>query len=191
MKTATYFLLALCIAIGILARGAISADNQTQTALSGGMFFPDIPGAANPSVIQANIKQTICVDDWTAKIRPPTSYTTPMKKKLMAQAGIPWSQSKSYELDHHIPLEAAGDPASPQNLALQSYISKPWNAHVKDKLENFAHRQICAGKMTLSQGQALFIGVDWRIGYCRYFKDAVCAGLHGTIPNGSAARPTP
>jgi len=170
--------LAALLVLGYCSHDAFAQENiVSQSALSAGLFFPNIPGKTNANVTRANIKQTICVDGWTAKIRPPTTYTEPMKKKLMEQAGIPWSQAKSYELDHHVPLEAGGNPSSPQNLALQSYIAKPWNAHVKDKLENFAHVEICHGKMTLDQAQALFVGVDWRIAYCKYFKDAACSTL--------------
>lgn len=156
---------------------AASPNNAAITALNAGMFFPNIPGAPNPAVTQDNIASTICVSGWTAKIRPPESVTEVEKKAAMAKAGIPWSQSKNYEWDHHYPMEAGGNPTSPLNLALQSYVAKPWNAHLKDKLENFAHRQVCAHKMTLQQAQALFVGVDWRISYCRYFKISACASL--------------
>jgi hypothetical protein len=179
-----------CAALVIIAAmtlgccyGVAAAENSVaESALNAGLFYPDIPGATNPKVTQANIGSTICVDGWTAKIRPPTSYTEPMKKALMEKAGIPWSQSKSYELDHHVPLEAGGNPSSALNLALQSYVAKPWNAHVKDKLENFAHVQICSHKMTLVQAQALFIKTDWRYGYCKYFKDAACKTLPNILP---------
>lgn len=157
---------------------AYGQENQDAiTALNAGLFFPDIGGATNPTVTQFNIQQTICLKGWTATIRPPVSYTNPLKKKLMAQAGIPWSQAKSYELDHHVPLEAGGNPSSLQNLALQSYIAKPWNAHLKDKLENFIHRQICNGHLTLAQGEAVFMTPDWRTQYCKWLKDAACGGL--------------
>jgi len=43
------------------------------------------PGFVNAAVTQANIHQTICVSGWTATVRPPTSYTTQLKKKQIAE----------------------------------------------------------------------------------------------------------
>src|SRR5262249_9192536 len=37
------------------------------------------PGATNPDVTQSTIGQTICVSGWTQTVRPPTSYTNPLK----------------------------------------------------------------------------------------------------------------
>jgi hypothetical protein len=167
-------------ALALVAGPAMAQTNPVaKAALDAGLFFPDIEGAANPAVTQDNIGSNICVSGWTAKVRPPDSVTEAEKKAAMAKAGIPWSESKSYEWDHHWPIEAGGNPTSPLNLALQSYVAKPWNAHVKDKLENFAHKQICAHKMTLQQAQEMFAGDGWRQAYCAHFSDmkAACAAL--------------
>jgi hypothetical protein len=43
-------------------------------------------------------------------------------------------------VDHLVSLEIGG-ANTVQNLWPQSYDTTPWNAHVKDKLENFAARQ--------------------------------------------------
>src|SRR5712691_1466056 len=45
------------------------------------------PGALNPSVTQANINATICVQGYTRTIRPPVSYSNPLKTRLMASYG--------------------------------------------------------------------------------------------------------
>src|SRR4051794_32216428 len=37
------------------------------------------PGATNPDVTQGTIDATICVSGWTSTVRPPTSYTNPLK----------------------------------------------------------------------------------------------------------------
>src|SRR5438132_9110624 len=62
------------------------------------------PGATNPAVTQANIKSTICVQGYTKTIRPPVSYTNPLKFRLMASYGQNGPPS-AYELDHLISLE--------------------------------------------------------------------------------------
>lgn len=43
------------------------------------------PGVKNPAVTQENIQDTICVNGWTATVRPPSSYTNTLKKKQIDQ----------------------------------------------------------------------------------------------------------
>ena len=109
------------------------------------------PGAANPDVTQANIAETICVSGYTATIRPPTSYTTPLKIRQMAEYGFPGSTA-DYEEDHLIPLEVGGDPRDPRNLWPEPYAAT-YNARQKDTVENWAHAEVCAGRMPLADAQ--------------------------------------
>jgi hypothetical protein len=70
------------------------------------------------------------------------------------------------EIDHLISLELGG-ANDPDNLWPQQYDGKPWNAHVKDKLENTLHDLVCAGSMTLSQAQTA-ISTDWIAAFKTY-----------------------
>ena len=63
-----------------------------------------------------------------------------------------------------------GGSNSLDNLWPQAYDTKPWNARVKDKLENHLHREVCQGKMDRSQAQDLLVG-DWIDSYCIIFDD--------------------
>jgi hypothetical protein len=117
------------------------------------------PGRLNPSVTQSNIQKTICVTGYTGTIRPPVSYTNPLKAELMRSYGLT-GPSSAYELDHLISLELGGHPRSPSNLWPEAYLPVP-GAHEKDKVENYLHRQICDGKMTLAAAQKQ-ITSDWR-----------------------------
>ena len=56
------------------------------------------PGALNPAVTQANIRQTICQEGWTDTIRPPESVTEPEKAASMTAYGDAGPIS-SYEYD--------------------------------------------------------------------------------------------
>ena len=49
------------------------------------------PGALNPDVTPATIRQTICSRGWTATIRPPSSYTSELKLEQMRVYGFPGS----------------------------------------------------------------------------------------------------
>jgi hypothetical protein len=50
--------------------------------------FEEPRGAYSPAVDQANITTTICVSWWTATVRPPTSYTQALKRKMLESQGI-------------------------------------------------------------------------------------------------------
>lgn len=128
-------------------------------------LYPDSSqayGVVNPNITQSNINQTICNKNWSTKsIRPPVSYTNALKVKLFNN-GYHYSLDKSIkdsELDHYISLELGGDPRSEQNLWLESYLTTP-NAKDKDRVENFLHKQVCAGKITLQEAQREITG-DW------------------------------
>lgn len=58
------------------------------------------------------------------------------------------------EVDHLIPLELGGCD-SEDNLWIQSYFTFKWNAHTKDKLEDFLHRQLIKVYNTQGKDAAL------------------------------------
>jgi len=116
------------------------------------------PGAIDPRVTQDNIHQTICVSGYTTTVRPPTSYTTPLKIKQMAAYGLTGTTS-DYEEDHLIPLEVGGNPTDPTNLWPEPY-AEPNGARDKDKVENLLHSRVCSGQMTLADAQSL-IATNW------------------------------
>lgn len=94
----------------------------------------------NPAVTEATIRSTICVSGWTARVRPPTSYTEPLKLSQMAAEGLTGPAS-AYEEDHRVPLELGGSPADPQNLSPEAHPG----SNTKDAAENAARAQVCAG----------------------------------------------
>jgi len=57
--------------------------------VNGGLPDPKCtPGSINPSVTQDNIHNTICVAGYSKNVRPPVSYTAPLKIKLMKSYGL-------------------------------------------------------------------------------------------------------
>lgn len=122
---------------------------------SNGQPVPDrtcTPGATNSADTQATIGQTICVPGWTKTVRPSTSVTTPMKRKLAVAYAMP----PTGELDHLVSLELGGAPDDSRNLWVEpGTIPNP-----KDKVENWLKREVCAGRMALADAQAGIAG-DW------------------------------
>jgi hypothetical protein len=125
-------------------------------------IYPDpsrTSGFTNPNITQANIQETICNPNWSTKsIRPPTSYTTKLKRQQIAAWGLPGSTA-DYEEDHFISLELGGSPTDPRNLWPESYSPKP-GAREKDVVENHLHEQVCAGTVTLEDAQVAIV-TDW------------------------------
>lgn len=113
------------------------------------------PGATNPDVTQASIHQTICVRGWTKTIRPPVGYTDQLKREQMGAYGES-GPARAFEEDHLIPLELGGAPSDPHNLWPQPGASP----NIKDRVEAAANRQVCAGRMQLSDAQQK-IASDW------------------------------
>lgn len=117
--------------------------------------------ALNPAVTEATIGSTICVRGWTATVRPPTSYTEPLKVSQIATEGLPGPVS-AYEEDHRVPLELGGSPADPLNLSPEAHPA----SYAKDSAENVAKAEVCAGA-DLRTVQAAFIA-RWLAPYPGY-----------------------
>jgi hypothetical protein len=110
-------------------------------------------------VDEGTIDRTICVSGYTKSVRPATSYTNGVKKKLMREAGIDEARIGDYELDHIVPLALGGHPRKLSNLMLQ-----PWEgvhgAKAKDTLEVRLQSLVCHGKLDLTDAQVC-IAQDW------------------------------
>ena len=158
-------------------------------------IYPDssrTPGVANPDIRQDNIQDNICSKKWSTKsIRPPSSYTTALKKKQMAAWGLSGAPS-DYEEDHLVSLEAGGHPKDERNLWPESWKSqvngKDLGARTKDLVESFIHDEICfdipnhktnSGKfkakisVTLTRGQEI-LAQDWYACYQQMIAGGDC-----------------
>ncbi len=116
------------------------------------------PGALNPEVTPATLGATICLSGWTATVRPPTTYTGPLKLALMAAYQV-GSDTSAYELDHLVPLELGGAPADAKNLWPEAHAPTP-GSFEKDRLENYLKGEVCAGRLALAVAQQE-IAADW------------------------------
>jgi hypothetical protein len=106
------------------------------------------PGAFNAKVRQGTIRKSICKRGWTAKIRPPVSYTNRLKIKQMPIYELGGSPSL-YEEDHLIPLELGGAPRNPKNL----WPEPRTQAKKSDPLETKLKRQVCKKQITLARAR--------------------------------------
>jgi hypothetical protein len=126
------------------------------------------PGAIDPSVLQDNIDSTICVHRWTRTVRPPESYTEPLKRQQIREYGDRDHRLRDYEEDHLVPLELGGAPADPRNLWPEPhYPANGWGSYAKDRLENAFNDLVCRGVLPLAAAQSA-IASDWITAYRRY-----------------------
>jgi hypothetical protein len=142
----------------VLAWGSVDAASAASAVLKTGLPNHTLtPGYLNPAVTQATIKRTICIPGWTAKIRPPSSYTTPLKIKQLALYGYADRNTAHYEEDHLVSLELGGSPKDPRNLWPEPYHIKVGKidvgSYAKDQLENDLKAAVCAGRITLAHAQ--------------------------------------
>ena len=115
--------------------------------------------ALNPDVDEDTIDVTICASGYTKSVRPATSFTNGVKKKLIREAGIDVARIGDYELDHIVPLALGGHPRKLSNLMLQLWEGER-GAKAKDLLEVRLQSLVCHGKLGLTDAQAC-IAQDW------------------------------
>ena len=134
----------------------------------------DIPDLhITPSAVRAGLsKTTICSIKWGKDAR----HVTPaMKRQVFQLYGYSGNDDprcvpagrRRCEIDHLISRELGGADKV-INLWPQAYGTSPWNAVLKDKLENRLHKEMCAGSITLKKAQDMLVH-DWREAYKKYY----------------------
>jgi hypothetical protein len=116
--------------------------------------LPDLavtPGLARPD---AN-EQQVCHGGSTKQFRHTTAK---QKSQAYALYGAKKKAGVCCEVDHLISLELGGADDI-KNLWPEPYEPRP-GAYEKDAVENYLHRQVCAGKMSLAEAQKAIV-TDW------------------------------
>ena len=137
----------ICMASLLLLAGAAAASDLPTPSLT-------------PGQVLTTDATTVCAKGY-AKIQRHTPQS--VKNERYRAYGIAHRKPGEYEIDHLISLELGGADVA-ANLWPQSYVTKPWNAHLKDRLENWLHAEVCAGRLPLAAAQAE-IARDWIASY--------------------------
>lgn len=109
------------------------------------------PGAVFP---EATAEQ-ICVRGYAKSVR---NVPYEVKRQVYLEYGITHHEKGEYEVDHLISLELGGSNDI-ANLWPEAAEPRP-GFHEKDKVENYLHEEVCAGRIPLAQAQAE-IANDW------------------------------
>lgn len=91
-----------------------------------------------------------------------------LRQQVFKEYGIVNAHASDYEVDYLI-APGLGGVEEIHNLWPEPYVSRIWNAHVKDDLEEHLHQMVCAGKLDLATAQR-DIATDWIAAYKKYFK---------------------
>ena len=87
------------------------------------------------------------------------SVSSEVHLQAFTEYGFTYPQARgAFEVYHLIPLELGGDNTI-ANLWPEAAEPTP-GFHQKDKVENYLHRQVCAGAMSLANAQRQ-IATDW------------------------------
>jgi hypothetical protein len=126
--------------------------------------FPFVPDPARtPGATLRVTAADICVPGYSKRVR---DVPIEVKRAVYASYGVRTHQPGEYEIDHLVNLSLGGSN-SIRNLWPESFRTSPWNARVKDELEEELHRRVCAGTLDLAQAQRI-IAQNWVMGYRMY-----------------------
>ncbi len=128
--------------------------------------WPVIPDdQLTPGAIGSTDETIICTPGYSATVRLPFNYERRLEVfQRYRLSYVPWPKAED---DHRVPLELGGADV-PANLWPQSGTTCPWSFHIKDRLENYIHAQVCTHHtLTIQQAQAIFLG-DWTQFYLQH-----------------------
>jgi hypothetical protein len=110
----------------------------------------DLPDRAlTPGVVLTTGAAAVCTLGYAKSVH---HVSGKVKAQIYREYGIAHHAPGEYEVDHLISLELRGSN-DVKDLWPESYRTEPWNAYVKEKLEDRLHRLMCAGRLSLSAAQ--------------------------------------
>lgn len=147
--------------------GTTTSARRTTTQSANGAYNMNAPIMPDPKLTPgaalAVTKADFCVSGYSKLVR---NVPQNVKEAVYKEYGITHREKGEYEVDHLISLELGGSNDI-KNLWPQSFKTKPWNAHVKDVLENKLHDMICAGQIDEKTAQQA-IATNWIAAYKQY-----------------------
>src|SRR5579864_3961904 len=121
-----------------------------QTKTSGCQAHNGLPDSAcTPGALMPGATvDKICVSGYASSVR---NVPTSEKDQVYSEYGITSHYTGQYEVDHLVSLELGGSNDI-SNLWPEAANPTP-GFHQKDKVENYLHDQVCAGKISLQSAQ--------------------------------------
>jgi len=138
----------------VIASKNASSSNMTLITV----VYPN--STLTPGTVMSTNLTEICTSGYSASVRDVSQAT---KDQVFIEYRLsPNQPTGTFEVDHLIPLELGGSNDI-TNLWPEPASPKP-GFHEKDVLENYYHKQVCAGKMKLQDAQQS-MATNWFQGY--------------------------
>ncbi len=96
-----------------------------------------------------------------------TPVSGSQRRRVFKEYGIAGAPSANYEVDYLI-TPGLGGVDDIRNLWPEPRYDTMWNSFVKDQLEEYLHRAVCGGRISLPAAQHE-IASNWIIAYKKYF----------------------
>jgi hypothetical protein len=161
-------LAAVGILLGVIGLGTSSSESNA------------IPRSdLTPGAVRSVSAKDVCRADLSGN----ADVIPAVQRLVFAEYGMPNAERRAYEVDYLI-TPALGGSDDIRNLWPQPYVSSPWNAHVKDALEDRLRGMVCNGQLDLATAQHE-IAVNWVAAYKKYFHTRRPLPQHQMIPHES------
>jgi hypothetical protein len=149
--------------VGLLAGAFLQRQSKlyTTATTSDNAWIPDhtlTPGAVRP--VALNEVCSMAHEEVVSDV--PDS----LREKVFQEYGITSPHPQDYEIDYLV-APGLGGTEDIRNLWPEPSTSSPWNAHVKDALEERLHELVCGGQLDLPTAQQA-IATDWITAYKKY-----------------------
>jgi len=156
-------------------------------ALTGGFLYlrtADFRSSANhnsgvlpnrsltPGATRAVEMGEMCATDHDEVVHPVSGV---LQQRVFKEYGLRDASVDNYEVDYLI-SPGLGGTDDIRNLWPQPRYNTTWNSFVKDQLEDYLHRSVCAGRLNLATVQK-DVSSDWISAYKKYFGTNEPAGL--------------
>jgi hypothetical protein len=129
--------------------------------MAGERLLPD-PTLTPGAVVEVDLAE-MCQIGYAASVR---DVPRERRDEVFREYGVARRDRRDYELDHLLSLSLGGSNSA-ENLWAQSRVSEPWNAEVKDTLEDVLHREVCSGRVSREEAQEA-IRTDWIAAYRKF-----------------------
>ncbi len=116
-----------------------------------------------PGAVRSRQAMDVCNAELSGNAR----VVPAVQQQVFAEYGMRDAEARAYEVDYLI-TPALGGSDDIRNLWPQPYSGSPWNAYVKDALEDHLRGMVCGGELDLATAQRE-IAVNWIAAYKKYF----------------------
>ena len=116
-----------------------------------------------PGAVRAVAAKDVCTGGLSAN----AVVMPALESRVLAEYGVASTRRRAFEVDYLI-TPALGGSEDIRNLWPQPYAGSPWNAYVKDALEDRLQEMVCNGQLDLGTAQRE-IAMNWIAAYKKYF----------------------